>query len=75
MLRQISLAWSNIEKNGRTIGLSSLNNWDGMNFRSNKNKLSTLSFRTAEYGSFQRDLGCARTNIECASVQFGQVCT
>ena len=30
MLRQISLAWSNI-KNNRTIGLLSLDNWHGVN--------------------------------------------
>ena len=31
MLRQMSLAWSNINNNGRTIGLLSLDKWHGVN--------------------------------------------
>ena len=42
MLRQISLAWRNVKNNRRTIGLSSLDNWRGVNLWRNKNELSTL---------------------------------
>ena len=46
MLCQISLVWSNIKKNGRTIGLLSLHNWCGVNLWRNKEELSTLVYRT-----------------------------
>ena len=42
MLRRISLAWRNVENDGRTIGLLSLDNWRGVNLWCNKNELSTL---------------------------------
>ena len=42
MLRQISLAWSNIKNNGRIMVLLSLDNWYHVNLWRNKNELSTL---------------------------------
>ena len=41
-IRQISLAWRNIKKNRRTIGLLSLDNWCGVNLWCNKSELSAL---------------------------------
>ncbi len=40
MLGQISLAWSNVKNNGKTIGLLSLDNWSGVNLGRSKNELS-----------------------------------
>ena len=56
MLRQISLAWSNIKNNGRTMGLLSLDNWRGVNLWRNKNVLSTQTFLINVHKIFLSDL-------------------
>ena len=56
MLRQISLVWSDIKNNRRTIGLLSLDNWRGVNLWRNKNELSTLADCRATISSVQFSL-------------------